>query len=135
MTGTPVRQTRRPEDLLIGALAALALTGRDTLRTTDKSFHEHFGAALDVYREAGGELGDLSSSYYRDIVSDTFDELDHALITAEQFGLVKFPNPSYSRLHITIPPRVAERLLAEWGADLRPVFERAAEELYRSTYA
>ena len=134
MTATLVLP-KRPEDLLIGALAVLALDGKETLRTTDKTFHQHFGAALDVFRQAGGELEELAGNYYRDVVSNTFDELDHAIITAEQFGLVKFPNPTYSRLQITIPPRVAERLLRDWGVEARPVFETAAKELYRSTYA
>lgn len=134
MTGTATQESKRPEDLLIGALAALALEGRDTLRTSDKDFHQAFGAALEVFRNAGGELAELAGHYYRDVVSNTFDELDHALITAEQFGLVKFPNPSYSRLQVAIPPRVAERLLSDWG-ELRPIIQKAAQELYRSTYA
>ena len=51
MPGVPVQPSKRPEDLLIGALAALALEGRDTLRTTDKSFHQHFGADDVIFRE------------------------------------------------------------------------------------
>ena len=123
--------SKRAEDLLIGTLAVLALQGVDTLQTTDKSFHTHFGAALQVFREAGGELADLADDYYRNVVSNTYDELDHALIAAEQFGLVKFPNPSYSRLQVTIPRRVAEELANEWGEN-RAVFERAAKKLYDS---
>lgn len=135
MRGASLGQAKRSEDLLIGALAILALRGKETLRTTDKSFHQHFGKALEVFRSVGGELGDLASNYYKDIVSNTFDELDHALITAEQFGMVKFPNPSYSSLQITMTPRVAEKELASWDSNSRKTFERAADELYRSTYA
>jgi hypothetical protein len=66
------------------------------------------------------------------VVSRTYDQLDHALIAAEQLGWVKFPNPSYNRLQITMSPRDAKRLLDEWK-DHIPVFMRAAEELVRGT--
>src|SRR5689334_15029731 len=99
--------TRRAEDLLLGALAVLALKGVTTLRVTDRTFHDHFGEALDVFKHASGEIASLASEYHRDIVSNTYDELDHALITAEQHRFVGFPNPSYSRLQIKLTPRAA----------------------------
>lgn len=125
-------EARKAEDLLIGALAVLTLKGVDTLRTTDKTFHDHFGKALDAFRTAGGDLAGLANSYHKDVVSNTYDELDHALIAAEQLGLVRFPNPSYSRLQITITPRVAEKILAGWKR-YRGAFDEAAEELYKAT--
>jgi len=123
------------EDLLVGALAVLALQGITTLRTTDRSFHEHFGKALEVFKNSGGRLGELARRYYRDVVSQTYEALDDALITAEQFGFVKFPNPTYSRLQIAMTPRVARRLLEEIGAEHRGVFETAAKELKDSVNA
>ena len=123
--------TKRAEDLLLGALAVLALRGVRTLRVTDRTFHDHFGEALSIFKDAGGEVAELASEYHRDIVSNTYDELDHALITAEQHRFVGFPNPSYSRLQIKLTPRAAERILESWAGD-RGVFERAAESLRRS---
>ncbi len=133
MTGISAQRAMRTEDLLVGTLAALALKGVDTIKTADKSFHASFGSALETFRKAGGELADLANCYYRDVVSRTYDELDHALISAEQFGLVRFPNPSYSRLQITISRRVANQLLADL-AKYRPVFEEAANKLQKTTY-
>lgn len=120
------------EDLLVGALAVLALNGITTLRTSDRSFHEHFSKALAVFREAGGPLGELASSYYRDVVSRTYEALDDALINAEQFGFVKFPNPTYSRLQIAMTPRVARKLLEQMGAEHKATFEAAALKLRQS---
>lgn len=134
MAEFPMTGSRRPEDLLIGALATLALRGIDSLRTTDKSFHEYFAKALEVFREAGGEVKELADRYYCNVASRTYDELDHALIAAEQYGLVKFPNPSYSRVQITMSPRIAKSLLEEWQ-DEQQVFDQAANALYESTYA
>lgn len=116
------------EDLLIGILAVLAINGRDTLKTTDKVFHSAFGEALNEFRKAGGTLKELADSYYQDVVSKTYDELNHALITAESYSLLRFPNPSYSRLQITMNRRVAERLLEKHESE-RSVFERAAQVL------
>ena len=129
---TSVSGTKRAEDLLLGALAALTLEGHTTLRVSDRSFHDHFGKALEVFRDAGGEIQVLASEYHRDIVSETYDELDHALIAAEQHRFVSFPNPTYSRLHIKMTRRAAERLLADWNESERSAFERAAESLRAS---
>ena len=128
MSPTLTQGTKRAEDLLVGALAVLALKGIDTLRVTDKSFHDRFATALETFRSAGGELAALADNYYKDIVTETYDELDHSLIAAEQFGLIKFPNPSYNRLQITITPREASRILDTWG-ERRAIFEQAAEAL------
>ena len=119
---------KKTEDLLFGSLAVLALRGVDTLQMTDRSFHERFGKALQLFRDAGGPVAELASSYHKDVVSSTYDELDHALIAAEQLGLVRFPNPTYSRLQIAISPRVAEKLLRGWSQH-RELFEKAAEAL------
>lgn len=121
-------QDRRAEDLLITTLAVLSLRGHEILRTTDKSFHHSFSKALEVFRNSGGELAELAASYHQDVVSNTFDQLDHALIAAEQLGWVKFPNPSYSRLQITMSPVDAERLLEEWSGQ-EEAFETAAAKL------
>lgn len=120
---------RRTEDLLIALLAELATQGVDTLRINDRAFHDHFGKILDKMKDAGQEVKEVASQYYRNIVSGTYDELDHALIAAEQFGFVKFPNPSYSRLTIAITPRMANQLLADWSAEDRHSIEEAAREL------
>jgi hypothetical protein len=124
-----VEQERKAEDLLIGALAVLAKEDVDTLRIDDRTFHAAFGAALEVFRKAGGRLEQLSRTFYRDVVSKTYEKLDDALISAEHFGMVKFPNPSYSRLEITITPRVAEQLLGDWSDAERETFRDAAHAL------
>jgi hypothetical protein len=134
VTQPAVVGSRKPEDLLIGALAALSLQGIDSLRTTDKSFHEYFSKALEVFRAAGGEMKALADRFYYNLASGTYDQLDHALIAAEQYGLVRFPNPSYSRVQITMSPRIARRLLEDWSEE-RAVFDEAAKALYESVYA
>lgn len=118
----------RTEDLLIGVLAVLALKGKETLKTTDKVFHSAFKSALEVFAKAGGELAELAESYYPDVVTKTYDELNGALIAAESVSLLRFPNPSYSRMQITITPRVAEELLENYP-DQKQVFEDAANAL------
>jgi hypothetical protein len=128
MTATVSERIPRTEDLLIGVLAVLALKGRDSLKTTDKLFHSAFKSALDVFANAGGELGELANSYYPDVVSKTYDELNAALIAAESVSLLRFPNPSYTRMQITITPRVAEALLDNYPGE-RQVFEDAANAL------
>jgi len=130
--GTSVSSTKRAEDLLLGALAVLTLQGHTALRVSDRSFHEHFGRALDVFRQEGGEIADLANEYHRDIVSETYDELDHALIAAEQHRFVGFPNPTYSRLQIKMTRRAAERILAAWSEHERSAFVRAAASLRTS---
>ena len=120
---------RRTEDLLIAILAEISNLGVDTLRMSDRKFHEHFGTALSRLKQAGGEVADLAGQFYKNVVTDTYDELDHSLITAEQFGFVKFPNPSYSRLTIAITPRMAHRLLKDWDAEERIAIRQAAEEI------
>lgn len=121
-------QPERTEDLLVGILAVMALRKRDTLRTSDKVLHQAFGAALKVFKNTGGDFCDVAESYYPDVVTETYDELNNALIAAESFNLLRFPNPTYSRLQITMTPRVAEQLLAPYGED-RQVFEKAADAL------
>ena len=117
----------KTEDLLIGVLAVLSLRGKDSLKTTDKVFHSAFGAALDVFKNNDTRLARLAEAYYPDVVSNTYDELNHALIAAESYSLLRFPNPSYTRLQITMTPRVATTLLGTYGD--KEVFERAAEVL------
>jgi hypothetical protein len=130
--GTTVDGTKRAEDLLLGALAVLAIQGHTTLRVTDRSFHDHFGKALEIFRQAGGEIAQLAEEYHRDIVSETYDELDHALIAAEQHRFVGFPNPTYSKLQIKMTRKAAERLLHVWLPAERKVFEAAAQSLRTS---
>lgn len=124
---------KRTEDLLIAILAEISLQGTDTLRMSDRKFHEHFGRALSRLKAFGGELEELANQFYKNVVTDTYDELDHSLITAEQFGFVKFPNPSYSRLTIAITPRMARRLLKDWSDEDRSAIREAAKEIVRQT--
>lgn len=129
---TSMSGTKRAEDLLLGALAVLALDGHTTLRVSDRSFHEHFGKALEVFRAEGGEVAELANEYHQDIVSETYDELDHALIAAEQHRFVGFPNPTYSRLQIKMTRRAASRILSVWSAEEIEGFKRAAATLRTS---
>lgn len=119
-------EDKRTEDLLVALLAVLAEQGLTTLRTNDRLFHDAFAAALDEFRGASNTLKTLARRFHRDIVTDTYNELDHALIRAEKDGLVTFPNPSYSRFQIVMPPRVARRFVSDWAED-RKWFERAAK--------
>jgi hypothetical protein len=120
---------KRAEDLLIAVLAELSNQKVDTLRMNDRDFHEHFGKMLAVVSRKGGELKELAGQFYKNIINGTYDELDHALIAAEQFGFVKFPNPSYSRLTIAITPRMAHRILKDWDSSERELLAEAASEL------
>lgn len=120
---------KRTEDLVIAILADLSMQGIDTLRMDDRQFHEHFGLVLDRLIAGGGELKDLASQFYKNVVTETYDELDHSLIAAEQFGFVKFPNPSYSRLTIAITPRMAHRLLKDWPEEDRGIIRNATQEI------
>jgi hypothetical protein len=117
---------KRAEDLVIAILAELATEGVDTLGISDRSIHDRFGKALEKLREDGGEISELARKFYKNVVTDTYDELDHSLIAAEQFGFVKFPNPSYSRATIAITPRMAYRLLKSWPPEQRESIQRAA---------
>lgn len=125
---TPQRQA---EDLLIGILATLARNGKNTIRINDRNFHAAFGKALDVFRKAGGELESLAKSFYRDLVSKTYEKLDDAIISAEHYGMIKISNPSFERLEISITPRVAEQILSEWSSDDRARIEEATSEFRR----
>lgn len=123
------------ENLVIAILAELAAKGIDTLRMSDRKLHDHFDAVLDRLRSAGGELESAANQFYKNVVTDTYDELDHSLITAEQFGFVKFPNPTYSRLTIAITPRMAHRLLQDWTDDERAAIREAANVIADRQYA
>jgi len=123
----------RPEDLVIGLLAVLADRGVETLKTTDKVLHASFGAALGVFHAAGGTFEELAESFYSDVVTNTYDELNNAIIAAQGLNFLRFPNPSYSRLQLTIPPSAVSRILyKKFSAAQRKVFEEAATALQQS---
>jgi hypothetical protein len=132
MTSALAPAIKRPEDLLLGPIAVLALSGVTTLRLHQNTFHDVFTEALKVFQEAAGEFAELASRYHRDIVSGTYDELEHALIAAERSKYIGMPNPTYSRLQIKLTPRAALRLLEKWPPEQRSVIEKAAESLRRS---
>jgi hypothetical protein len=121
---------KHAEDLLIAVLAELATQGVDTLPVSDRKFHDYFGRLLERLKAGGGELRSLADQFYKNVVTDTYDELDHSLITAEQFGFVKFPNPTYSRLTIAITPRMAHRLLKGWDSAERETIREAAKDIF-----
>jgi len=120
--------SKTAEDLLIGILAVLARDGKTSIRINDRSFHAAFGDALAIFRDAGGELGDLAKTFYRDVVSKTYEKLEDALISAEHYGIVKIYNPAFERLEISITPRVAEQFLGDWPSVERSVIEKAAAQ-------
>ena len=125
---------KRSEDLVIALLAAIATRGVDTLRMNDRVIHEHFATALESLRRSGrDELVDLADGFYRSSITDTFDELDNSLVTAEQYGFVKFPNPSYSRVVLAFSPRMAHRVLKNWQEDDRKALANAADEFLGKT--
>lgn len=124
-------QPKTAEDLLIGILSVLAKDGQTTIRINDRSFHAAFGEALAIFRDSGGELGELAKTFYRDVVSKTYEKLEDALISAEHYGMVKIYNPAFERLEISMTPRVAEQFLGEWPSSERTVIEKAATEFRR----
>jgi hypothetical protein len=129
-----IQATEHPktaDDLLIGILSVLAKDGKTTIRINDRSFHAAFGEALAIFRAAGGELGDLAKTFYRDVVSKTYEKLEDALISAEHYGMVKIYNPAFERLEISITPRVAEQVLADWPSGERTIIEKAAAEFHK----
>jgi hypothetical protein len=116
----------QPHDLVFGLLAALAQRGVETLRTDDTVLHGAFGTALNVFRKSNGDLAVLADYYYADAVTDNYDELNNALIEAQSFDLIGFPNPSYSKLEVKIAPDAAEKMLRSFGAN-RKTIENAAD--------
>ncbi|HZJ01071.1 MAG TPA: hypothetical protein VFD22_10455 [Gemmatimonadaceae bacterium] len=130
MTTSLQQPPLKTEDLLIGMLAVLSLRGRDSVKTTDKAFHSAFGNALEVFKSDDSEIAKVADEYYPDIVSNTYDELNNALIVAEGYSLLRFPNPSYTRLQITMTPRVATTFLNGYG-EKKELFEKAADALLK----
>ena len=117
-----------PKDLLIGVLAELSLRGIDSIRISDYALHEVFGKALEVYRAQGGELAELASMYYDDGITEANDELERSIIAAEGSGYLRFPNPTYRKLHLTIAPRAAEDILMR-RPQFRDAYRKAADAL------
>jgi hypothetical protein len=117
-----------PKDLLIGLLAELSLRGFDSIRISDYALHDAFNKALAVYRESGGELASLADTYYDDGITEANDELERAIIAAEGSGYLRFPNPTYRKLHLTIAPRAAQEILSR-RPEFRDTFRRAADAI------
>lgn len=110
-------------------LAALAEQGLEYMSAGVDVLHRCFAAALTVLR-SDDELRPLFKRFRPDPVSGRFEELDRAIIRAEQFGIVQFPNPSYTRVRVALSPGDMESLLADLG-DRRGVIEEAAREFKR----
>jgi hypothetical protein len=117
-----------PRDLFIGVLAALAKQGVYSLKIHDRVLHRAWGAALQVFRSKGGVLARLADKYYQDHGTGAFDELEHSIIAAEGSGYLRFPNPTYRKLQLTVSPRTAEDILAR-RRGFRATYDRAAKEL------
>jgi hypothetical protein len=121
----------QPHDLVFGLLAVFAQRGVETLRTTDTVLHGAIAAALDVFRTSSGDLAQLADHYFADAVTDNYDELNNALIEAQSFDLIGFPNPSYSKLEVKIAPDAAEKMLRSFGANRKTIEDAADAFLLR----
>jgi hypothetical protein len=110
-------------------LAALYLDGLEQMSAGEDLLHKSFDGALKVLRQ-----DDATSIWFRRFraspTSGRFEALDRAIIRAEQYGLVQFPNPSYTRVRVALSPTDAHALLDDIGEE-RSTIERAAGEFRR----
>lgn len=114
------------DQAFFGFLGAVYLEGLAQMAADSQMLHECFAAAMPVL-QSDPALALAFRRFMRESVTSRFDELDAALIEAEQYGLVQFPNPSYSRVRIAMSRRDANRFLRDLG-DSRETVERAARE-------
>lgn len=112
-------------------LAALLQSGLGELSATRDVLHGAFSAALDTLRRDERTLKAFAN--FRSGVDESFiAEFDDALMRAEKYKLVQFPNPSYTRVRIAMTPWTAEEFLDEVG-DAEEVL-RAAAQRFREYY-
>jgi len=116
----------RSEDLVLALFAAASLNGTSILELSDTSMHRRFDSVLKVLESAGGDLADLAKLFHKNVVNGTYDLLNLALVSAEHGLWVKFPNPSYSRVLISMTPREAQGFLREWPGVEQYINEAAA---------
>jgi hypothetical protein len=113
----------------VAFLAALYLEGLQQMSAGGDVLHKSFRGALQVLRQ-----NPAAATWFRRFraspTSGRFEALDRAIIRAEQYGLVHFPNPSYTRVHVALSPIDAEALLSDVGNG-RAVIEEAAREFRR----
>lgn len=107
-------------------LAALLKNGLGELSATRDVLHGAFAAALDVLR-SDERTSSAFAGFRSGNEQDGFiTEFDDALMRAEKYKLVQFPNPSYTRVRIAMTPWTAQEFLAEVG-DAQPVLDAAAQ--------
>ena len=113
----------------VAFLGALSAQGLGQMTARGDILHTSFAGALNVLRSSP-EAVSLFRRFRANPTSGRFEALDRAIIRAEQYGLVQFPNPSYTRVRVALSPIDAELVLQDVG-ELRPVIEEAAREFRR----
>ncbi|MEX2282557.1 MAG: hypothetical protein WEE89_08740 [Gemmatimonadota bacterium] len=112
------------ERAFLAFLAALYIRGIEELDDSGDVLHGSFDHALGVLK-GDEQLSKAFARYRMGGFSGRIDALDQALIRAEQFGWVQFPNPSYQRMAIAMSPADAESILSSFGKQ-RATIESAA---------
>ena len=110
-------------------LAALYLQGLEQMSARGGILHTSFQGALRVLRE-NAATGTWFRRFRASPTSGHFEALDRAIIRAEQYGFVQFPNPSYTRVQVALSPVDAHKLLEDVGGE-RETIEHAAREFRR----
>jgi hypothetical protein len=118
------QQGQLAETVFLAFLAALYKAGFKQINDSGDALHESFAKGLDVLR-SDVDLQPALARFKMGAFSGRIDALDQALIRAEQFGWVQFPNPSYERMTLAMSPSDAEHLLSQ-VAERRPKVEEAA---------
>lgn len=114
------------DEAFLGFLGAIYLEGLGQIAADSKLMHECFAAALPRLN-ADASLVGAFRRFSLEAATQRFDELDAALIEAEQYGLVQFPNPSYARVRIAMSRRDAERFVGDVGEAATALREAARE--------
>lgn len=94
-----------------GLLAALAALEHNEITATQSELHKAFRAVVEAAAKADGLSVDLTDIDY-DPLYGLSGWLDEFLARAQRDLLISRPNPSYSRIQITISPDEADELLA-----------------------
>ncbi|HYH81508.1 MAG TPA: hypothetical protein VEX86_17015 [Longimicrobium sp.] len=115
----------------VAFLAALYLEGLEQMSAGGDLLHKSFHGALHVLRQ-NATTGGWFRRFRASPTSGRIEALDRAIIRAEQYGLVQFPNPSYTRVRVALSPVDAQLLLSDVGEE-RETIEQAARE-FRKVY-
>lgn len=96
-----------------GLLASLAAEKHDEINATQSQLHKAFRQVVQAAAQTEGLSVDLSDVDY-DPLYGLSGWLDEFLARAQRDLMISRPNPSYSRIHITLDPEEAEELLGSF---------------------